>query len=283
MSLSIQRVKSRKTAALRKKPQWGSVKYMYAVRNDRLPGKTKQTVCGRALGERKDGQCFFVEVDLPWMVEPKWRWQDEAKRRLDSFLDPTCTCVAEGTQVKVCDGHVALKNLWAVADSVVNESSLGEAEKYHTPQREPGPVVDLVMIYPVYSWIRWDRARDRIVCQICNGFEEPYPSTSTYRNQFAHKHSACGFPAADYEKSIAECTLTTYYNVRDALQKRRTELYKGVMTLDVLIHYCERMNGAYLPEKMSEDEAFKFILERCHKEGVGTLKLGGDVGRTSTL
>ena len=64
MSLSIQRVKSRKTAALRKKPQWESVKYMYAVRNDRLPGKTKQTVCGRALGERKDGQCFFVEVDL---------------------------------------------------------------------------------------------------------------------------------------------------------------------------------------------------------------------------
>ena len=139
------------------------------------------------------------------------------------------------------------------------------------------------MIYPVYSWIRWDRTRDRIVCQICNGFEEPYPSTSTYRNQFAHKHSACGFPAADYEKSIAECTLTTYYNVRDALQKRRTELYKGVMTLDVLIHYCERMNGAYLPEKMSEDEAFKFILERCQKEGIGTLKLGGDVGRTSTL
>ena len=91
------------------------------------------------------------------------------------------------------------------------------------------------------------------------------------------------FRREDYAKSIRECTLTTYYNVRDALQKRRTELYKGVMALDVLIYYCERMNGDYLPEKMSEDEAFKFIQERCQKEGIGTLKLGGDVGRTGTV
>src|SRR5271167_2189472 len=81
-----------------KKRRWKHVNFMLAVKitppKGNIPGaRAEYTVVGRALGERTDdGQCFFVEMNIPFLATPTYRWQEEARRRLDTFLDPQCTC-----------------------------------------------------------------------------------------------------------------------------------------------------------------------------------------------
>lgn len=243
--------------------KWKHVSHMLAVKNIRIVGGTRQVIVGRALGDRDDDQCFFAEVDLPFIVPAKWDWKKEARRRLHSYLDSRCTCESGKSAVKHCDWHrVELFSEWQKIDFALNRESQAVATPAHITQAVAGPLVTARILHWNFPWVRHDRERGGIWCELCGAFQEPFPQNPSYQNLFIHEHSACGFPAAGYAKSIAECNLDYYSQVAVVLRKKRSQLHESVMDLDVLTHYAEAQKNASLPERMSEEEAVKLIREK---------------------
>lgn len=83
----------------------------YAVVLAQAPGGNIM-VLGRAVGLRDDGEVFVAD----WILPPIWkegtRWEQEAKKRLDTFVD--CNCKHGG---QACVVHKMYLPQWAQQDT----------------------------------------------------------------------------------------------------------------------------------------------------------------------
>jgi hypothetical protein len=242
---------------------------MMAVKNIRvstLAGSgTRQVIVGRALGDRDDGQCFFAQIDLPWIVPEKWDWKKEARRRLDTYLTSQCQCKADKTNVVHCEVHRHAMSEWQCIDEAMNRASQEVATTAHISQANPGPLIKARILRHDYTWIFHDLERGGIWCKLCGAFQEPFPENPSYQNQFVFEHAKCGFPVEDYEKSIRECCLVCYGDVAKRLREKRRILMESVRDLEVILYYAEACESVRLPEKMSEEDAVKHIREQLEK------------------
>jgi len=250
--------------------KWVAVQFMLAVKNIRktaMPGspQMQQVVVGRALGDRADKQCFFVEMDVPWIIGPKWDWRKVAKERLNTFLDEQCICEAKESQVKVCEYHERLRIEWQHTDAMMEKFTGEVARAEHLTQRIQGAVMPRRILNWDFPWCRHDTERNCIVCEICGFVEEPYPENSSYRNIFIQEHSKCGYPDSGYLKSMAECNLVTYGDGQREVGGMIQKLEEERAELRVLFAYAAERFTDYLPERMRPDEFVKFIRERLAK------------------
>jgi hypothetical protein len=80
-------------------------------------------ITGKACGIRNDDTGFFAVYDLPWIYPEGFDWTVAAKERLDTFLNPVCSCsVVGGTcfyhqeRMKAWHDEDAMRNLIRVED-----------------------------------------------------------------------------------------------------------------------------------------------------------------------
>jgi len=73
-------------------------------------------VVGKACGIRSDGQNFFAIYDLPWIYPESFDWTNEAKKRLDTFLECDCSLINSP-----CAYHRLMMDQWMKEDELRNK------------------------------------------------------------------------------------------------------------------------------------------------------------------
>jgi hypothetical protein len=154
---------------------------------------TANKVVGRCLGERDDGGCFFASVDLPWVISPKFNWFKIARRRLDTFLSPDCTCRSGKNETAWCKWHMTkIIPKWQEEDAKRTVISKEEINVKPLPGARPGPMDLMRRLHNDYPWVKLDVKTGEWVCIMCDAREQAMDNGS-WRNVFVRRHSHCGF------------------------------------------------------------------------------------------
>lgn len=249
-----------------KKLSWKTVKYMMAVKNIRVTtfagSGTRQVIVGRCLGDRSDDACFFAELDMPWIVPADLLWQKIAKSRLDTYLSDECKCEVRGTDIHRCKMHTGLHWEWGDIDAKMNQASQDVATTAHITQATSGPIMDLRILNWQYPWVRWDVNGDKIICELCNSYQEPFPTNPSYQNLFIRKHSECGYPVEGYLKSMLECNVGCYAEALAIFEERIAKAHDAVDDLQAMAALARQFPYLMLPEKMRPDEVIQFFYKK---------------------
>lgn len=181
-------------------PTWISVAYNIAtvIRQvgNTLGGVRPEVdhVFGRCMGERSDGKTFFSSVIVPWVQDEGYDWKPTARRRLDSYLLPECSCDARFDETKICEFHLNLIEKWEAADW--SEVRLSDTKMLPGARKGRGIFPDTNEMNKLYPWIRETKDGTRYMCCICGFGKEPGTyamANQVYRNIFVRDHSHCGF------------------------------------------------------------------------------------------
>lgn len=252
--------------ALTEPLSWNEVQFMMAVKNVRvggMPGNNlRQEIVGRCLGDRSDGKCFFVQIDMPWLIPANWDWKRVARKRINTYLHPLCTCRVEQETVYPCELHIKLSKKWDAIDRTVIEATAVAVQSEHFTQQHPGPVLEWKVLHWDFPWVRWDKPGNRIVCQLCNAFEEPFPQNGSYQNLFIRKHSFCGW-IGNIGKWIGSRAELFDVVSRKINAVRQSNVGAEVEMLRML-ELCGQSGD--LPERMTEDEALQWLRKQLDSQ-----------------
>jgi hypothetical protein len=229
-------------------------------------GAKVQTVTGRALGIRNDGQRFFAELDLPWIWSKRYEWRKVARARLDTFLDPRCTCGAKGKEIVRCTWHrEELLQEWAKEDSRSDNRTRKLIDSIPVSEIHPGPISPYRVLYKDWPWVMLDPDLGEVFCDVCKARQRNWNDSET--RMFVNDHSHCYSRVnGTYEKSRAACNIGTY---GEALVVLTEEVEKAKLAYHELLVAREQATHrdayVYLPERMSKEEVVKHFTEEGNR------------------
>ena len=248
-----------------RKRHWKATSYIISVKigpAKAMLGAKVYTVTGRALGVRNDGQRFFAELDLPWLWSKRYEWRKIARARLDTFLDPRCTCSAKGKEIVRCDWHrEELMLLWVKEDYKSDKRTRKVIDSIPVSEVHPGPISPYRVLYKDWPWVMLDPDLNEVFCDVCKGRQRNWNDSET--RMFVNDHSHCyGRVHGTYAKSLAACNISFYGEAKQVIKE---ELEKAKLLYNQLALAANEIirepPGAYLPERMSREEVVKHFTE----------------------
>lgn len=250
-----------------KKRHWKATSYIIAVKigpAKAMLGAKVQTVTGRALGVRNDGQCFFAELDLPWLWSKRYEWRKVARARLDTFLDPRCSCSAKGKEIVRCAWHrEELMGVWANEDWRSDNRTRKVIDSTPVSEIHPGPISPFRVLYKDWPWVMLDPDLNEVFCDVCKGRQRNWNDSET--RMFVNDHSHCYSRVnGTYEKSRMACNIGTYGDALKAINTAWAEAQQTVKELTMAASLASHAEPyVYLPERMSKEEVIKHFVERA--------------------